>query len=439
MAIPTQRTASIWACATLIWLAADRNAVVTVPQADALRSARAARTADVSADGRFVAFESWAALVPADTDRQPDVYVLDRASGRITLESVDPGDGQAAYPRLSGDGRLLVFEARSGAALPRVDIIVRDRLTLLSRSLTETVASEGMLAWSRHPAISGRGQVAAFSSAATTLVPGTDANGRREDIYLVDLASGGIRRVSVTSANEQPSTGDSISPSLSPDGRWLAFASTAPLDPAADAGAARVRNIFLRDLVGGTTRLVSRPRRDARANGDSSHPSVSDDARFVTFASDASNLVAEADRNRGTDVFVFDREKEEVTRVSRGVAGVSPNGASTHPVISADGRFVVFQSEASNLVCGDACPARDQDINLLWDVFLFDRAAGTTRRLSEDELGGWMEWSGGPALDASGQVVAFSSRHATGADDGRSDLDLFIQRLPPATGPRPPQ
>jgi Tol biopolymer transport system component len=200
-----------------------------------------------------------------------------------------------------------------------------------------------------------------------------------------------------------------------------------------------VRNIFLRDLVGGTTRLVSRPRRDARANGDSSYPSVSDDARFVTFASDASNLVAEPDRNRGTDIFVFDREKEEVARVSRAVGGASPNGASMHPVISADGRFVAFQSEASNLVCGEACPARDQDINLLWDVFLFDRVAGTTRRLSEDELGGWMEWSGGPALDAAGQVVAFSSRHATGADDGRGDIDLFIHRVPPVQGPRQPQ
>ena len=440
MAIPTQRTASIWACATLIWLAADRHAVVTVPQADGLRSARAGRTADVSADGRYVAFESWAQLVPADSDRQPDVYVLDRTSGRVTLESVDPGDDQAGHPRLSGDGRLIVFEARHGAELPRVDIIVRDRMTLLSRSLTETVAGEGLLAWSRQPAISGRGHVVAFSSAATTLVPGTDVNGRREDVYLVDLASGEIRRVSLTSANEQLPTGDSISPSLSPDGRWLAFASTAPLDPAsAGAAEARVRNIFLRDLVGGTTRLVSRPRRDARANGDSSHPSVSDDARFVTFASDASNLVAEPDRNRGTDVFVFDREKEEVARVSRAVGGASPNGASTHPVISADGRFVAFQSEASNLVCGEACPARDQDINLLWDVFLFDRVAGTTRRLSEDELGGWMEWSGGPALDAAGQVVAFSSRHATGADDGRGDLDLFIHRVPLSPAPRQPQ
>ena len=430
-----QRTASIWACATLIWLAADRSPVVTVRQAEQVRSARAARTVDVSADGRYVAFESWAQLVPDDTDRNPDIYVLDRATGHVTLESVELPDGQATYPRLSGDGRLVVFEARPTAATPRVDIILRDRVALRSRSLTLAAGADA-LAWSRHPTISANGRIVAFSSAATSLVPGPDANGKREDIYTIDLDSGTARRVSLTSTNEHPATGDSIAPSLSADGRWLAFASTAPLEQAA-AGVANAppRNIFVRDLVRGTTTLVTKPRRDARANGDSAYPSIDDDGRFVAFASDASNLVADADRNRGTDVFLFDCEKSELVRVSRAADASSPSGASTHPVIAGDGRFIVFQSEASNLVCAGGCAAADEDINLLWDVFLFDRATGTTRRLSEDERGGWMEWSGGPAIDRSGEVVAFSSRHATAADDRLDDLDLFVRRLPPAPGP----
>jgi Tol biopolymer transport system component len=434
----TQRAAGLWACTTLIWLTADRSPVVTVPQADGLRSARAARTVDVSADGRYVAFESWARLVAADTDTQPDVYVLDRSTGNVTLESVDPGDGQATYPRLSGDGRLVVFEWRVAAGAVGVDIVCRDRLTLVSRSLTG-LAGRGAAAWSRHPAISANGTIAAFSSASTTLVRGVDANGLREDIYTFDLASGEMRRASLTTDGVQPPAGDSISPSLSADGRWLAFASTAPLDPAAKTGSAdRPRRIFLRDLLRGTTRLVSRARGGAAANGDSSYPAVSADGRFVAFASDASNLVSGDDRNRGADVFLFDRETEAIARVSRGADGSSPSGVSIHPAISADGRYIAFQSDAPNLVCADACRGRDGDINLLWDVFLFDRVTGRTRRLSEDELGGWMEWSGGPAIDGAGEVVAFSSRQATGPEDRRDDLDLFVQRVVPPRPRRPP-
>ena len=442
MAIPTQRTASIWACATLIWLAADRHAVVTVPQADGLRSARAAARADVSADGRYVAFESWAQLVPADTDRQPDVYVLDRTSGRVTLESVDPGDDQAGYPRLSGDGRLIVFEARHGADLPRVDIIVRDRMTLLSRSLTETVQQEGLLAWSRQPAISGRGHVVAFSSAATTLCRGTDVNGRLKTSTSSIWPRAGVRRVSLTSANEQLPTGDSIAPSLSPDGRWLAFASTAPLDTGRATGAAeRAR----------AQHLPARSRRRHHAAGLAAAPRRSRQRRQLASVGQRRRAVrdvrvgrvepvAEPDRNRGTDVFVFDREKEEVARVSRAVGGASPNGASTHPVISADGRFVAFQSEASNLVCGEACPARRPGHqSAVGRVPL--RSAPPARPAGSARTSSAAGWNGAAARRWTRPARSSPSRPgiATGADDGRGDLDLFVQRRPARPGPRQPQ
>jgi Tol biopolymer transport system component len=421
------------ACSATLSLAGAGGPLTTVEQRNGLRSARAPRSADVSANGRFVAFESLAALVSADDDTLPDIYVLDRSSGTVTLETGDiAGETESANPRLSGDGRLLVFElrGRDGSQEARVDIVLRDRTAGTNRSLTGNLEDSGVFAWSRGPAISEDGRFVAFSSASTTIVRGADANGPLEDVYRVRVSSGEVERVSLTTAGMQPSRGTSILPSLSADGRWIAFASTARLDetdPARHAHEAPVRSIFLRDLITGTTIKVGRAPRH-QANGDSSVPSLSGDGRYVAFASNASNL-SDDDRNRGTDVFVFDRETAALTRVTRAADNASANGTSANPVISADGRYVAFQSEAANLVCATRCPQRDEDINLLWDVFVFDRTTGKVVRISEDELGGWMEWSMGPSIDRSGSVVAFSSKHPVDADDRREDLDLFVRQL----------
>ena len=122
------------------WLATVET--VTIAQRDRFRSARAPRSADVSADGRSVAFESLARLVPADTDDRADIYVLDRGSGRVTLESATADDdSEHTAPRISGDGRYVVFEVRAGrsdAASPRTDIVLHDRVAGTSRVLTAT-------------------------------------------------------------------------------------------------------------------------------------------------------------------------------------------------------------------------------------------------------------------------------------------------------------
>jgi Tol biopolymer transport system component len=149
----------------------------------------------------------------------------------------------------------------------------------------------------------------------------------------------------------------------------------------------------------------------------------------VTFASDASNLLDD-DQNRASDVFLYDREGDTLAWVSRAADGSSASGESTGPVVSGDGRFIAFQSDAANLVCARRCPPHD-DINLLWDTFLLDRASGRIVRTSEDERGGWMEPSAGPALDATGRVVAFSSRHPVDATDRSDDFDLFVRALTP--------
>lgn len=421
------RTAAVVACLTAGWTAND--GLTTVDQRDPLRSPRATRTVDVSADGRHVAFASWARLAPADTDDQPDVYVLDRQTGRLTFESDGLATMQAAHPRISGDGRRLVFEVGSLSQEGTLEIALRDRAAGTTRLLTAGGGGT-RYDWSRHPDISDDGEVVVFASVSSRLVPGEDATGRREHVYSLQLATGRIARESVASSGVQLAAGSSCVPSVSGDGRYVAFASTAPLDDGPFRGASaelRVNHVYVRDREARTTTLVSRTPRGAPGAGDSTTPSISADGRYVTFSSDAADIV-ESDRNRGRDVFVVDRETTAATLVSRAAGGGAASGVSLSPVISSDGRFIAFQSDAGNLVCASRCPTARADINLIWDVFLFERLTGAITRMSEDELGGWMEWSAAPAIDGTGLIVAFSSRHPTDASDQRHDLDLFIRR-----------
>ena len=154
-------------------------------------------------------------------------------------------------------------------------------------------------------------------------------------------------------------------------------------------------------------------------------PVISADGRFVAFVSRATNLAAR-DRNRLPDVFLYEMSTREVTLVSRGMGGGTANGASINPAISGDGRFVVFQSDASDMACVRCAPG-EEDINLVPDVFLFDRTTRAVTCISSDPGGGWLEESGAPSIDARGQVVAFTSRHPISPRDVAYDFDLFVR------------
>jgi hypothetical protein len=114
--------------------------------------------------------------------------------------------------------------------------------------------------------------------------------------------------------------------------------------------------------------------------------------------------------------------------ISRGETGGSANGASTHPAMSTAGTVIGFQSDASNLTCGRRCPPAIRDINLVFDIFAFDRRTRVMRRISAGRTS-WMEPSLGPAVDGIGAVIAFSSRHPRDSSDEGDDYDLFV-RLP---------
>jgi Tol biopolymer transport system component len=387
---------------------------VAIAQRDPQRTFLDPPSVAISADGRYVAFTSYERLAPADTNDCRDVYVLDRTSGQVTLESLTP-EGRTAtadseHPGISGDGRFLVYQTRG-------DVVLRDR----QEGLTTILAA------GREPSISADGRSVVFS-----------AHG---EIDRIELPALGVRRIGIDAGGPQASSGASVSPSVSADGRYVAFASTADLDPAAvgkkpDVSVGGLHRafsqIYVTDTVLGVTTRLGKGAGGRPADGDNWGPVISANGGFVAFVSSATNLVAD-DRNRSSDVFLADLHSGSVELVSRSSKHGTGNGASRSPALSWDGRFVAFQSEASDLVCSARCGVTDEDINLLWDVFLLDRQTGRMTRVSEDKTGGWMEGSGGPAIDAAGEVVAFSSRHPIDAADTKNDFDLFIALARPET------
>lgn len=390
----------------------------------------------VSEDGRYVAFASYARLAPADTNSRLDVYVLDRSDGHVTLESpagVVAADVDSSHPRISADGRFLVYEAVAPSVRRPTssEILLRDR-----RSGSSTIVSAGFEGtrangMSRYPAITRDGQVIVFSSSATNLVDGNDANGGGEDIYLFDSRDRRLHRVSLDSGGRQAAAGESVTPAASGDGRYVVFASSADLDRSS-AHSSRGRPnpaVFLRDRLRNLTTRVGLARGGQMPDGASWAPAISADGRYVAFVSAATNLVS-TDRNRAPDVFLADLQGGAVQLVSRKAGDAVPaNGASANPVLSADGRFIAFQSEASNMVCA-RCTMTTEDVNLLWDVFLLDRESRTILRISRDTAGEWMAPSAGPAIDGAGALVVFSSRHPIDASDTENDWDLFLCAAP---------
>jgi Tol biopolymer transport system component len=410
----------------------DRPTLLTVPLRDTTRTRASPPLASVSADGRYVAFTSYARLVAADEDDAGDVYVLDRSTGVVTLESTtadrDPLIADCSHPRLSGDGRYVVFEVLLGGVHPSSSIILRDRVADSATHISRNVSGGLPLAWSSRPAISEDGRVVVFVSTATDLVPGTDANGPLRDVYLFQTATGTVSRVSVDARGLQAARGQSIEARVSGDGRFVAFTSSSELDVHRVAVGAvhdpTIFQVYVRDTQLGATRRISISRNREPTDGSSRAPVISRDGRYVAFVSHATNLVS-ADRNRSSDIFLVDTAGAETVLVSRSASGGSANGQSDSPDISADGRFVAFHSDASDLVCSKPCGLAGEDINLVADVFLVDRMTRVTRLLSAGKTG-WMEESTAPAVDARGSVVAFTSRHPMDVRDIAHDFDLFV-------------
>ena len=362
---------------------------------------------EVSADGRFVVFASDATnLVPGDTNGATDIFVRDTASGSTARVSVSSAgaqaDGVSAAPSLSADGRFVVFASDAtnlvaGDTNAQRDIFVRDLLT--GQTTRVSVGSNAVQSDDRSTvgSISGDGRYVAFESRASLAVG--DTNGIN-DIYLRDRQTNQTTLVSAALSGPS-SAGGSYDPDITPDGRFVAYWSW---DSTVVADANPETDVYVRDMLTGLTTIASVDSSGAQVYTAACFgASISDDGRYVAFASDGSTFVA-GDTPNTWDYFVHDRVSGATVHVSVDSQGVAANDflSNAPPAISGDGRFVAFASTASNLVPGDANGAAD--------VFLHDRLFGLTSLLSANSAGlAGNGLSHRPSLSRDGHVAVFTS------------------------------
>lgn len=295
-------------------------------------------------------------LVFGDTNTELDVFIHDRLSGQTIRVSVDSGGVQgndSSYQAsVSSDGRYTAFSSIATNFVfsdtnSEWDVFVHDRQTgQTSRVTVDSAGVQGNYGGS-YPSISADGIHVAFESYSTNLVPG-DTNGK-QDAFVHDRLTGQTSRVTVDSAGVQGND-SSYHPSISADSRYTTFASYATNLVTGDTNADQ--DVFVHDSQTGQTSRVSVDSAGIQGNNNSYDPSISSDGRYVAFYGSATNL-APGDTNSAYDVFVHDRQTSLTSRVSLTSAGAQGNNNSQEPSISADGRFVAFWSYANNLVPGD--------------------------------------------------------------------------------------
>ena len=318
-----------------------------------------------------------------------------------TDSSGTQGNGASTSAALSADGRWVAFTSAANNLVPgdtnaATDVFVRDRLTGAVERVSVSSSGAEANGASELPAISAEGRYVTFRSLASNLVSGDTNNAW--DIFVHDRATGLTERVSVSSSGGQ-GTGTNRDPALSADGRYVAFASTSANLVSGDTNGAQ--DIFVHDRLTGATTRVSVDSSGVQGDADSSNPAISADGHLVTFDSTSTNLVS-GDTNAGRDVFIRDRTANTTTRLSVSSSGAQSNGDSARAHLSADGSLIVFESGATNLVSGDT--------NARNDIFLRDRAAGTTTRLNLRPGGAQTTRdSDFPTISADGRYVAYYS------------------------------
>jgi Tol biopolymer transport system component len=334
----------------------------------------------ISADGRYIAFSSYAPdLVPDDTNFRQDVFVWDRATS--TMTRITDGDSDSHNPAISADGHYIAFSSWASDLAPGdlnggSDVFVWDATTGASTRITDGNGD------SFGPAISADGRYIAFQSAASNLVPGdsSDTNDK-PDVFVWDATTGATIRITDSAAA-------SFFPQISADGRYItfyAFASNLVPDDTNDRW-----DVFVWDATTGTTTRIT------DGNEDSLYPTISADGRYIAFWSGASNLV---DDTNGGGLFLWDATTGTISRIADG---------GQVPVISPDGRYVLFNRP------GDSFQAQD--------VFVWDATTGVATDITHGN-----DHSYRATISADGDSITFSSRASNlVADDIAHSQDVFL-------------
>lgn len=381
----------------------------------------------LSSDGRYVAFRTFESLLPGDGDGVNDVYVYDRHTCSLQLISVSSagvkGNAFSGVPKISNDGRYIAFQSDAtnlvmGDTNVLTDVFLHDRQTGITTRVSVATGGTQSNTTSELTAISGDGRYIAFQSGATNLVTG-DTNSRY-DVFVHDRQTGTTTRVSVGSGGTQATGGDSFHPTLSTDGRYVAFESSANNLVGGDTN--NLSDIFVHDRTTNTTTRVSVATGGAQALPSGSFRGmISGNGQFIAFESAATNLVT-GDTNSRLDIFVHDRTTTTTTRVSVATGGIQSTGGDSYDAaISNDGRYVTFWSVATNLVLNDT--------NGVYDTFVHDRQTNTTTRpsVAADGTQGTGGESVNPVISGDGRYVAFHSA-ATNLVNGDTNAmwDVFV-------------
>ena len=376
---------------------------------------------EITEDGRFTAFTSFATnLVAGDTNGQKDVFVHDRTTGttiRASLGSAgQQSNGRCDNVGVSADGRYVVYmsEADNLVSLDfnaRRDVFLFDRTFGTSRIVSMGPGGFSGNGSSESPSISADGRFVCFWSSASDLVPG-DTNGVG-DIFVWDRVTDQTQRVSTDTFDNQ-GNGNCGRPHIARGGRYVVFESESSNLALADFNG--LRDVFWKDTLTGQIFRIAGS--SLQTNGVSRSPRVSADGRITVFESMATNLVS-GDTNGVSDCFLFDVTGGGVERFSVATGGLEANNHSQRPSISADGQWIAFQSGADNLV--------PQDDNDRQDVFLRHRVFGWTERLSERSDGSdFVAFSNYPSVSSDGRFVAFLSTAAFVSDDTNGVHDVFV-------------
>ena len=396
----------------------------------------------VSANGRWVVFTSDASDLVNISDNNNrggdlghDVFARDRWTGVTRLVSVNSsgtssGNGSSSAPAITADGRFVAFQSRASDLVAGDtngnynDVFVRDLQTNTTTLVSANYSGTGSGNFnSSNPMISDDGRFVVFYSDATDLVP-NDTNFTR-DVFKRDLQTGQTTLVSVNSDGSGGGNDLSFNLACTPDGRFVVFASYAT-NLVSQPDRNNDADLFVRDTVLGTTSLVS-VNYNGTATGNHASllkPRITPDGHYVVFLSSATDLTSKPDNNDAQDVFVRDLQAGSTSLVSVNLDGTgSGNSFSDFPTISSDGHYVSFVSNAGNLVSNDNAAFFNVD------VFLRDLRANTTQLITTNRYGtgstGWDSYFE-QALSADGRYLAFISTAIDLVDQDTVGLNVFV-------------